>query len=480
MYRERLWTFRQYAGFGDARETNRRFHYLLDQGQTGLSVAFDLPTQIGYDSDHPLALGEVGKVGVPISSLDDLDELLEGLPLDEVSVSMTINSSAAVLLAFTVALARRRGVALQALRGTVQNDVLKEFISRRTYRFPLRASLRLVTDVFAFCERELPQWNPISISGYHMREAGSNAVQELGLTLANAVAYLEEARRRGVDLDYLARRVSFFWNAHNHLFEEVAKFRAARRLWARIVRERFGLRDDACARMRFHVQTAGSTLTYQEPENNAVRVTLQALAAVLGGTQSLHTNAIDEALSLPSRLAVRTALRTQQIIACESGAADVADPLGGCPLIEELTSELEARARKLLDEIDAAGGAVGAVERGIPQAMIEEESYRAQREIESGQRTVVGVNRFRDANADEASLAIERVDAALEPARIAALRERKRRRDQGQVSRLRDELRARARSDSNLVDALVECAEGGVTLGEMMETLASVFGEHRE
>jgi len=479
MYRDRLWTVRQYAGYSSTAETNQRYRYLLDQGQTGLSVAFDLPTQIGYDSDDPIALGEVGKVGVPISCLDDLDELLDGIPLDEVSVSMTINATAAILLAFHVALAKRRGIDPASLRGTLQNDILKEFITRRTYRFAARPSLRLVTDVFRFTSEHLPRWNPISISGYHMREAGANAVQELGLTIANAIAYFEEARRSGVDLSYLGRRVSFFWNAHNHLFEEVAKFRAARRLWASIVKERFGLDDAACARMRFHTQTAGSTLTSREPENNVVRVTVQALAAVLGGTQSLHTNGMDEALGLPTRQSARTALRTQQILAHESGVADVADPLGGCPLIETLTDELELRARDLITEIDAMGGAVAAVEKSFQQSIIENEAYAHQQRIESGETPIVAVNRFGEPDSGPPPQA-QKVDPAVENERIVALGDRKASRRRSAIDRLLETLREHAASDTNVVDALVECAEGGVTLGEMSTVLADVYGEYRE
>jgi methylmalonyl-CoA mutase N-terminal domain/subunit len=480
MYRGRLWTFRQYAGFGDARETNRRFRYLLEQGQTGLSVAFDLPTQIGYDSDHPLALGEVGRVGVAISSIEDMERLLEGIPLDGVSISMTINATAPILLAFLVAVARRRGVAAAKLQGTVQNDILKEFISRRTYRFPAGPSLRLVTDVFDYCRRELPRWNPISISGYHMREAGSTAVQEVGFTLANAIAYLDTARARGLALDDLTRRVSFFWNAHNHLLEEVAKFRAARRLWARLVRERFGLTDPACARMRFHVQTAGSTLTSREPENNIVRVTVQALAAILGGAQSLHTNSMDEALGLPGKTAARVALRTQEILAFESGVADVADPLGGAPAIEALTRAVEDGARRLIDDVDGRGGALRAVEDGYQEALIEEEAYRHQQAVDSGLRPVVGVNLFRDEESEATGAAPERIDPGLEKARREELGERRAARDPLLVGRLRAELRRTASAGENVVDPLVLCADGGVTLGEMVATLAEVFGEHAE
>ncbi len=479
MYRGRLWTLRQYSGFGTARETNRRFRYLLEQGQTGISVAFDLPTQIGYDSDHPLALGEVGKVGVPVSCLDDMDTLLDGIPLDKVSVSMTINSTAAILLAFLVALARKRRVSLAELRGTLQNDILKEFIARRTYRFPIRPSLRLVTDVFEYCSREMPRWNPISVSGYHMREAGCTAVEEVALTLANAIAYMEESRRKGGDLDYLSRRISFFWAAHNNFFEEIAKFRAARRLWASIVRDRFGIDDPQCARLRFHTQTGGSTLTFQAPENNAVRVTIQALAAVLGGTQSLHTNGTDEALGLPTRTSARTALRTQQIIAYESGVADVADPLGGCPLVEELTDSLEAEARKLIDEIDRRGGAVAATEQGFPQELIEEEAYRHQRRVEAGDLTVVGVNRFRE-DLGEATTRVEKIDPRLETERRRDIEAYKATRDPATTGTLRKRLGNAARGSDNVMESLVACAEGGVTLGEMVETLTEVFGEHRE
>jgi methylmalonyl-CoA mutase N-terminal domain/subunit len=480
MYRSRLWTFRQYAGFGSAKETNERFHYLLRQGQSGLSVAFDLPTQIGYDSDDPVALGEVGKVGVPISCVEDLEELLAGIPLETVSISMTINSTAAMLLAFLVTAARRRGIPLRELRGTVQNDMLKEFISRRTYRLPANPSLRLVTDIFDYCGRELPNWNPISISGYHMREAGSTAPQEVGFTLANAVQYLEAARERGIPLEPLMRRISFFWNAHNHLLEEVAKFRAARRLWAHIVRDHFGIGDPECARMRFHAQTGGSTLTFQEPQNNAARVTVQALAAVLGGAQSLHTNGMDEALGLPGKASARTALRTQQILAFESGVADVADPLGGAPAIEALTDAVEAEARKVLEQVSAMGGALRAVEEGYPQAAIEEEAYRHQKEVESRERIVVGVNAFRDEDTVEDSLAPQRIDVKAEEERIRALRGRKAARPAGQVGSALSLLRQTAREGKNIMDALLPCTGSGATIGEMMGTLVEVFGEHLE
>lgn len=480
MYRGKLWTFRQYAGFGSVEETNRRFRYLLEQGQTGLSIAFDLPTQIGYDSDDSLARGEVGKVGVPISTLEDMEALLDGIPLEDVSISMTINSTAAMLVAFLVCVARKRGVPPEKLRGTVQNDMLKEFISRRTYRFPVAPSLHLVADIFDYCQKELPRWNPISVSGYHMREAGSNATQEVAFTLANAIAYLEVARDRGIPLESFTRRISFFWNAHNHLLEEIAKFRAARRLWAQIVRERFGVLDPECGRMRFHVQTAGSTLSSQEPENNAVRVTIQALAAVLGGTQSLHTNSIDEALGLPSQTSARTALRTQQILAYESGVADVADPLGGAPAVESLTTAVEDAVKKILARIDAMGGTLRAVEEGLPQQAIEEEAYRQQQEIESGERIVVGVNCFREESDGSTQAAAQKVDITLEPKRIDSLRKRKAARPKAKIASLRARLRADAGENKNVLPALIDCCEGGVTIGEMTATLAQVYGEYHE
>jgi len=479
MYRGRLWTFRQYAGFGSVRATNERFRYLLEQGQTGLSVAFDLPTQIGHDSDDAIALGEVGKVGVPVSSVEDVEALFDGIPLESVSVSMTINSTAAMLLAFLVAAAKRRGVAPSRLRGTVQNDMLKEFISRHTHRFPVKASMKLVTDVFEYTWRELPHWNPISVSGYHMREAGSTAVQEVAFTLSNAIEYSLAAQARGIPAGHIARRISFFWNVHNHLLEEVAKLRAARRMWARIVRDRFGLTDPECARMRFHAQTAGSTLTSGEPENNAVRVTIQALAAVLGGAQSLHTNGIDEALGLPSETAARVALRTQQIIAYESGAADVADPLGGSSVIEALTDEIERRAEDLLHAIDGMGGALAAIEQGYQEAAIEEEAYRHQREVEAGERVVVGVNFFRS-EAPPAPLEVLRIDPDLERERIREVRARKLARPPRQVEELQAKLEAEARAGRNTVESLVSAAEGGLTIGEMAATLSRVFGEHVE
>jgi methylmalonyl-CoA mutase N-terminal domain/subunit len=394
MYRGRFWTMRQYAGFGTAEETNARFRYLLDQGQTGLSIAFDLPTQMGYDSDHPLAEGEVGRVGVAVSSVSDMEVLFAGIPLDKVTTSMTINAPASVLLAMYLAVAEKQGALPEKLGGTVQNDVLKEYVARGTYIFPPRPSMRLVTDLFAYCSEHMPNWNTISISGYHIREAGSTAVQEVAFTIANAIAYVEAAIARGLDVDSFAPRLSFFFNSHMNFIEEVAKFRAARRLWARIMRERFGAKDPRSWMLRFHTQTAGSTLTAQQPENNIVRVTMQALAAVLGGTQSLHTNSKDEALALPSEEAVRTALRTQQIIAYESGAADSVDPLAGSYLVETMTDKIEGAAREYIDRIDSIGGAVASIEQGYMQREIHESAYRYQREVEAKKRTVVGVNAF--------------------------------------------------------------------------------------
>ncbi len=479
MYRGKLWTMRQYSGFGSARETNRRFRYLLDQGQSGLSVAFDLPTQIGYDSCDPEAAGEVGKVGVPISTLEDLEALFDGIALDRTSVSMTINSSAAILLAFLVALARRRGIAPENLRGTLQNDILKEFVARHTQRFPLAPSMRLVADVLEYSTRNLPKWNPISISGYHIREAGSTAVEEVAFTLSNAMAYLECARERGIPLEPLARRISFFFNSQMHFLEEIAKFRAARRLWARLLRERFEVRDAGACRLRFHTQTAGAALTYQQQENNVVRVTIQALAAVLGGTQSLHTNGADEALGLPTEETARTALRTQQILAHEAGVADVADPLGGAPLIEQLTDTIEERVLEQLEEIDRHGGPLRAVESGAIQRWVEESSYRYQQSVESGDRVVVGVNRFTSEDGEEAHNTF-RVEAALEAERVRELRERLEARSSSQSREIQDgleQLKDAARGSENLMEPLILCAERGASLGEMMGNLASVFGE---
>jgi len=476
MHRGRLWTMRQYAGFGSAAETNRRFRMLLESGQTGLSTAFDLPTQIGYDSDHPLAEPEIGKVGVPINSLADMERLFAGIPLGEGSTSMTINATAAILLAMYVALAARSGVPATHLRGTVQNDILKEYAARGNYRFPVQASLRLTTDLMAFCAERVPQWNTISISGYHIREAGSTAVQEVAFTLSNARAYVKAALAAGLAVDAFAPRLSFFFNAHNHLFEEVAKFRAARRLWARMMREEFGARDPKSCMLRFHAQTAGSALTSQQPDNNVVRVAIQALAAVLGGAQSLHTNARDEALSLPTEESARLALRTQQVLAHESGVADVVDPLGGSPLIESLTDELEARARELMAEVDRQGGAVRAIETGWVQREIHHSALRAQRAIESGESVVVGVNRYQVEErepvlfkpSDEA-----RADVLATLARTRA--ERDGARVEGALRALQDAARARA----SLMPPILAAVEAYATIGELCEALERVFGRYR-
>ncbi|MBN1660797.1 MAG: methylmalonyl-CoA mutase family protein [Anaerolineae bacterium] len=481
MYRGRLWTMRQYAGFGTARETNERYKYLLSQGQTGLSVAFDLPTQIGYDADDPIAAGEVGKVGVSISSLENMEALFDGIPLDRVSTSMTINAPATVLLAMYVAVGKKQGVAPSRLRGTVQNDILKEYIARGTYIYPPGPSMRLITDLFAYCNQAVPQWNTISISGYHIREAGSTAVQEVAFTLANAIAYVEAALRAGLPIDDFAPRLSFFFNAHNNLLEEVAKFRAARRLWARIMRERFGAVDPRSWTLRFHTQTAGSMLTAQQPENNVVRVALQALAAVLGGTQSLHTNSRDEALSLPTEEAVQIALRTQQIIAYESGAAESIDPLAGSYLVETWTDEIERRASEYIARIDALGGAMKAIEQGYVQREIQDSAYRWQRAVDRGDKVIVGVNRFEGGAGSGSTngLDILRVDPAVgerQRARLRALRER---RDGEAVSASLERLRAAAHGDENLMPLILDAVERYATLGEICGVMRDVFGEYQ-
>jgi methylmalonyl-CoA mutase N-terminal domain/subunit len=478
MYRARLWTMRQYAGFSTAEESNRRYRYLLAQGQTGLSVAFDLPTQIGYDSDDPMAAGEVGKVGVAIDTLDDMETLLAGIPLDTVSVSMTINSTAAVLLAMVLAVARRQGVAWDRLSGTIQNDILKEYIARGTYRFPPRPSLRLVTDVFAFCGREVPRWNTISISGYHIREAGSTAVQEVAFTLANAKEYVRAAISAGLGVDDFGPRLSFFFNAHNNFLEEVAKFRAARRMWARIMRDEFGARDPRSWLLRFHTQTAGSTLTAQQPDNNVVRVAIQAMAAVCGGTQSLHTNARDEALALPTEESVRIALRTQQIVAHESGVADLVDPLGGAWVVEAWTDRIEAEAGAYIAKIEAMGGALAAIERGFQQREIHEAAYRTQKAIEKGDQVVVGVNRFLLEH--ETAPPTFHVDPAVEQeqkARLAAVRAR---RNAAAVTAALAALAAAARDGAALMPPILAAVEAYASVGEIAGALASVFGEHRD
>jgi methylmalonyl-CoA mutase N-terminal domain/subunit len=477
-YRGRRWTMRQYAGFGSAAESNRRYRYLLEHGTTGLSVAFDLPTQIGYDSDDPHALGEVGRVGVAIDSLEDMEILLADLPLERISTSMTINATAAILLALYVAVARRRGVEESALSGTVQNDILKEYVARGTYVFPPGPSLRLVTDVFAYCAERVPRWNGISISGYHMREAGATAPQEVAFTFAHALEYVRAARAAGLDLSRFGRRLSFFFACHSDFIEEVAKFRAARRLWARLVQDTLGVDDPAARQLRFHVQTGGVTLTAQQPDNNVVRVALQALAAVLGGCQSLHTNARDEALGLPTEESARLALRTQQIIAFETGAADTVDPLGGSYAVEAATEAIEAEARRLLERVEASGGALRAIERGDIQREIQESAYRHQREVESGERVVVGVNRF--ASEEEPAIEVLRIDPKLEREQVARLGALRARRDAPAWSAALDRLEQAARSRDNLLPPIIEAVLAWATVGEITGRLRTVFGEHRE
>ncbi len=478
LYRGRHWTMRQYAGFGNAEESNKRYKFLLDQGQTGLSVAFDLPTQIGYDSDHDMAMGEVGKVGVAISSLQDMETLFDGIPLDQVSTSMTINSPAAVLLAMYLAVAEKQGVAPEQLRGTIQNDILKEYSSRGTYIFPPKPSMRIVTDIFAFCSEKVPQWNSISISGYHIREAGSTAVQEVAFTLANGIAYVEAALQAGLDVDAFGPRVSFFFNAHLDFFEEVAKYRAARRLWAKIMKERFKAKDPRSLMIRFHTQTAGCTLTAQQPKNNIVRVAFQALAAVLGGTQSLHTNSMDEALCLPSEEAVRVALRSQQIIAYETGVSDTVDPLGGSYYVEELTREIFGRAEAYINKIDEMGGAAAAIEKGFIQREIQESAYQYQREIERGERVVVGLNRFQVQEGKPKDLL--RVDPALRLSQIEKLKKMKSQRDQRLVTEALSVLKKAAEGKDNLMGPILRAVKTYATLGEICDTLRQVFGEYRQ
>jgi len=476
MYRSRFWTMRQYAGFATAEESNKRYRYLLENGQTGLSVAFDLPTQIGYDADDPIALGEVGKVGVSISSLEDMARLFDGIPLEKVSTSMTINAPAAVLLAMYIAVAKRQGADASKLRGTIQNDILKEYTARGTYIYPPQPSMRLITDIFQYCAKEVPNWNTISISGYHIREAGSTAVQEVAFTLSNGIAYVEAALKAGLDVDDFAPQLSFFFNAHNNLLEEVAKFRAARRLWARIMHERFEAKDPKSWALRFHTQTAGSTLTAQQPENNVVRVTLQALSAVLGGTQSLHTNSMDEALWLPTEKSVRVALRTQQIIAHESGVADSVDPLAGSYLVEYLTDEIETGAEEYIARIDEMGGALSAIERGYIQNEIQNAAYIAQKGIESGEQIVVGVNQFQ---VDEV-IELERqvIDPAIEEAARKRLADLRAKRDNSRINELQERLMSAANGDENLMPLFIECVEHSMTLGEICNTLREIWGEY--
>jgi methylmalonyl-CoA mutase N-terminal domain/subunit len=478
MYQGRVWTMRQYAGFGDAKSSNERYRYLLARGQTGLSVAFDLPTQMGYDSDHGMAAGEVGKVGVAISSLEDMQVLLDGLPLDEVSTSMTINATAGTLLALYAAVARSRGVPTTAIRGTIQNDVLKEYIARGTYIYPPRASMRLITDTFAWCGAHAPKWNTISISGYHIREAGSTAAQEVAFTLADGIAYVEAAVAAGLAVDDFAPRLSFFFNAHNDFIEEVAKFRAARRLWAHIMRDRFGAKDPKSMMLRFHTQTAGSTLTAQQIDNNVVRVTVQAMAAVLGGTQSLHTNSRDEALALPTEAAARLALRTQQVIAYESGVAAHVDPFGGSYVVEDATERLEAEAKSLIAEIDAMGGMVSAIERGFPQREIQNAAYATQVAIESKKQVVVGVNDFVETEPPPAD--ILRVAPHVEVEQVERLRAFRGRRNEGAVKDALAALGEAATGSENTMPRILAAVEAHATLGEVADTLRGVFGEYQE
>lgn len=476
MYRSRLWTMRQYAGFGTAEETNKRYHYLLSQGQTGLSVAFDLPTQLGYDSDHPRAKGEVGKVGVAISSLADMEVLFKGIDLNKISTSMTINATCCIILAMYYLLAEKQGADLKNLSGTVQNDILKEYVARGCYIFPPKPSMRLVRDIIIWCNENLPKFNPISVSGYHIREAGANAIQEIAFTLADGLEYIKEVVNKGIDVNKFAPRISFFFAAHSNIFEEVAKFRAGRRLWARLLREKYQANDEAC-RLRFHTQTGGVTLTALQPENNIIRVAYQALAAVLGGTQSLHTNSFDEALSLPTEKAVTIALRTQQILAYESGVADVCDPLAGSYFIESLTDEIEREAEKIINEIEKIGGATKAVEIGYIQEKINESAYEYQKELESGKRKVVGVNCFRDEKKEKYE--ILKIDESLERKRIEELKDYKRNRNQIKLKEALKKLKEIAQSEENIMPAVIEAVRSGATVGEISDVFREVFGEYQ-
>ncbi len=476
MYRGRLWTMRQYAGFSTAEESNKRYHYLLSQGVSGLSVAFDLPTQIGYDSDHELANGEVGKVGVAIDSLEDIEELFAGINLQEVSTSMTINSTGFILLAFYVALAKKQGADLTKITGTIQNDILKEYAARGTYIYPPKPSMRIITDIFEWCSQEIPKWNTISISGYHIREAGSTAVQEIAFTLSNGKAYVQAAMAKGLDIDVFGKRLSFFFNAHNNLFEEVAKFRAARKMWALMMKE-LGATDEKAMMLRFHTQTGGSTLTAQQPLNNISRVTIQTLAAVMGGTQSLHTNGYDEALSLPTEEAAKIALRTQQVVAFESGVPETADPLAGSYFVEALTNEVENEAWKLIEKIDAMGGSVEAIEQGFIQDEIAASAYKYQKDIESGDKIIVGVNKFQtEETYITPSFKIDESIQKLQIAKIAALKQR---RDSGKVAQCLERIANCAQGTENLMPAVLEAVENYCTLGEISDTLRKVFGEYK-
>ncbi|RYG48533.1 MAG: methylmalonyl-CoA mutase, partial [Chitinophagaceae bacterium] len=476
MYRGRLWTMRQYAGFSTAEESNKRYHYLLKQGVMGLSVAFDLPTQIGYDSDHSLADGEVGKVGVAIDSLEDMEKLFDGIKLEDVSTSMTINASGFILLAFYVALAKKQGADLNKISGTIQNDILKEYAARGTYIYPPKPSMRIITDIFEWCSKVVPKWNTISISGYHIREAGSTAVQEIAFTLSNGKAYVQAAKEKGIDVNVLGKRLSFFFNSHNNLFEEVAKFRAARRMWAKMMKE-LGATDDKAMMLRFHTQTGGSTLTAQQPQNNISRVTVQTLAAVMGGTQSLHTNGYDEALSLPTEEAARIALRTQQIVAFESGVPDTVDPLAGSYYVETLTDQVEKEAMLLVEKIDAMGGSVAAIESGFMQDEIARSAYDYQRHIESGEKIIVGVNKF--AIDEEADTPVFKIDSSIQANQVASLKKLKQNRDQQKVSECLSALRRCANTDENIMPFVLDAVENYCTLGEIADCLREVFGEYR-
>ncbi len=479
MYRARFWTMRQYAGFGTAEESNKRYKYLLSQGQTGLSVAFDLPTQVGYDSDHPMAEGEVGRVGVAIDSLEDMEVLFDGIPLDKVSTSMTINSTAAILLAMYIVVAERQGASMENLRGTIQNDVLKEYIARGTYIFPPQPSMRIITDIIGFCAKNLPKWNPISISGYHIREAGSTAAQEVAFTLADAIAYVKAAMDAGLDPNVFGKRLSFFFAAHSNFLEEIAKFRAARRLWARIMKERFGVTDENAMKLRFHTQTGGSTLTAQQPMNNVVRVTIQALAAVLGGTQSLHTNSYDEALALPTEESVRIALRTQQIIAYETGVGDTVDPFAGSYAVEAMTNEIEKRAREYIEKIDALGGMVRAIESGYVQREINESAYKYQLAVEKGEQIIVGVNKFQVEEELPAGN-ILKVEPEVEERQKERLKRLREKRDNDAVKKALERIREVAEGDENLMPVIIDAVRVYATVGEITEVLRGVFGEYTE
>lgn len=478
MYRGRLWTMRQYAGFASAAESNKRYKYLLQAGQTGLSVAFDLPTQMGYDSDHPMARGEVGKVGVAIDSVEDMEILLDGIPLDQVSTSMTINATASTLLALYLCVADKQGVSWKKLRGTVQNDILKEYIARGTYIYPVEPSMRIITDLFRFCKDEVPNWNAISVSGYHMREAGCTAVQEIAFTLMDGVAYLEAAVKAGLSVDEIAPQISFFFGVHNDFLEEIAKFRAARRMWARIVKERFGAKTDDACKLRFHSQTAGCSLTAQQPKNNIVRVTIQALASVLGGTQSLHTNSLDEALALPTEESARIALRTQQIIGYESGVANTVDPCAGSYAIEALTDMLEREAKVLMRKVDELGGMKKAIEKGFVQREVQNSAYKYQKDVEAKEEIIVGVNMFQ--TQEEGSHPIQKIDPASETRKVEALKAFRARRDQGKTDKSLAALTEAAQGTRNLIPFIHEAVKNKATLGEIADTLRKVFGQYKE